>query len=133
LTLLHNDESFIRSLEYYATVYPHYEKQNPACKYDHYLDTLQQFHPDIQSMLDYGCASGRFLGFVNKIVPDTNLYGLDINESAIQNAQSNVPQGVFKAGEIDTLKDFPPVDVITALDVLEHVSSPEAVLLALKQ
>jgi trans-aconitate methyltransferase len=116
------------SMAYYTTAYRHYEKQNPAYKYAHYLKTIHHYQPNFNDLLDFGCATGRFLSYLQAAMPTLQLFGTDINTAALQQAERTLPQATFKPGGVEALQHLPLVEVITAFDVLEHVPDPEQAL-----
>lgn len=71
-------------------------------------------------ILDVGCFDGRFLEFMNA---DWEPYGIEINENAAQEARRRSVRIV--ADDVATLSNVEEeFDVITAFDVIEHVSDP---------
>lgn len=78
------------------------------------------------SLLDVGCAFGFLLGVARELGFDA--YGLDLNAEAIALAQQEFGARV-QAGRLDA-QTFPGrvFDVITLIDVLEHVADPLALL-----
>jgi len=77
-------------------------------------------------LLDLGCALGFLLGIARESGFDA--YGLDRNEAAIAEARGEFGDRVH-AGSLDD-SAFPRVDfdVVTLIDVLEHVPDPRALL-----
>ncbi len=81
------------------------------------------------ALLEIGCAYGYFLGYAEKYF---KTYGMDISEWAIDRARDATAHSELTVGDIGTDleasfrdKEF---DVIVALDVLEHMESPQNVL-----
>jgi len=76
------------------------------------------------ALLDIGCATGVLVG--QAISGGMTGYGIDLNEHAIKEARSAVPQGKFAHG---LLQDDPfpgaTFDAITMVDLIEHVRHPE--------
>lgn len=78
-------------------------------------------------ILDIGCAYGLVL---KKFPPSWEKYGIDISQHAISQAQKNLPEGLFKIGNVATNIDFQDnfFDLIIINDVLEHLEQPAQVL-----
>ncbi len=90
---------------------------------------LKWFLPIVSSgrLLDIGCATGELLGLARSLGFD--VYGVEISASGI-----NRCRGLFGENRIKDhclrMEDFPLsyFDVITMIDVLEHISDPHAFL-----
>lgn len=78
------------------------------------------------SVLDIGCSSGGFLGYLRG--GPWKLHGIEASQHAAERARARTGADVF-AGDVLNAK-FPPdsFDVITCMDVLEHVYEPREVL-----
>jgi 2-polyprenyl-3-methyl-5-hydroxy-6-metoxy-1,4-benzoquinol methylase len=78
-----------------------------------------------KSVLDLGCATAEFLRALER--PGYDLYGIDLNGAAIDQARTALPAVTFHSG---TLADDPfegvQFDAITMIDFIEHVRDPEA-------
>lgn len=102
-----------------------------AMKEATYRPFLQQIrrHQPGGRLLDLGCA----LGFLLSVARDAGFdaYGLDLNQSAIADARHEHGERVH-AGLLDDAA-FPGIrfDVVTLIDVLEHVPDPGTLLDAL--
>jgi len=83
-------------------------------------------HRDGGRLLDLGCALGFLLGVARDL--GFEVRGLDLNEAAIAEAQREFGDRVH-AGPLDE-RAFPGerFDVVTLIDVLEHVPDPAALL-----
>jgi len=110
-------------MNYFAAVYGDYERQNPAAKLRHYLDILVR-HGAQGSLLDIGCSFGRFVEIAKNRF---NCTGMDVDPDVVAEATRRVPGVKFLEG---CLPDIPcaGMDVITLLDVIEHVPEPSEVL-----
>jgi SAM-dependent methyltransferase len=123
-TLRHDDAS------YYEQCYPDYTAQNPIYKLRYYRKLVVEHASTGQrrSIVDIGCAFGDFLS----IVPDTwYRLGVDRNQFAISYARKRFPSIEFEQRG-DFSLPLPDVDVITAFDVLEHVSDVTSALSQIK-
>jgi len=87
------------------------------------LDVVSNIFSGNITCLDIGCASGWFLQTAAE--RDWECFGIDISKDFIQRASLNVPLGRFEIGEFSK-KTFEgvPLNVITLLDVLEHIEDP---------
>jgi SAM-dependent methyltransferase len=76
------------------------------------------------SLLDIGCAYGFFLDEARKL--GMSVHGVDLSKSAVQWMEENL--GI--KGAIGFSSDAPkgPFDVITAIEVIEHVRDPRSFL-----
>ena len=79
-------------------------------------------------LLDLGCSTGGFLGYLHKKACCRELYGCDVSSEAIAEAQYSYPG--IKFVHISSKIPFPNsyFDVVTMLDVLEHVPNEHDVL-----
>jgi 2-polyprenyl-3-methyl-5-hydroxy-6-metoxy-1,4-benzoquinol methylase len=87
-----------------------------------YLTEIKKIKPE-GKLLDIGCALGFFVEMANKAGFDS--YGIDPSEYAIDEAKLTLGNKVQK-GTLNTV-DFKEetFDVITMLDVFEHLNDPE--------
>lgn len=79
----------------------------------------------VRSLLDIGCASGRFGGAVKKKI-GCLVIGVEVNEREANFAR-DVLDAVF-VGDFLSLEIEEKFDCITCLDVIEHLTDPEAFL-----
>jgi 2-polyprenyl-3-methyl-5-hydroxy-6-metoxy-1,4-benzoquinol methylase len=90
------------------------------------IDMVTEIDMPIHNILEVGCASGYNLIELKNIYPDAALYGLELNERAVDIARciANVECGNVETDGIP----FGDVkfDVIIFGDVLEHLKDPEA-------
>lgn len=75
---------------------------------------------DNSSFLDYGCATGHLIGGIIR-AGYKNVCGMDISDYAISECQK-AGYTVFDANNDEV---YIPVDVMTALDVFEHMTDDE--------
>lgn len=78
------------------------------------------------AILDYGCGEGRYLGVLEEYWPDATIFGCDISEVGLQIAAERYAgvQLLAMADEAVPLPDA-SVDLITCVEVIEHVQSAE--------
>lgn len=91
------------------------------------LDLIDKL-PRNSKILDIGCSSGIFLKELKEIgFEESNLFGIDISEVAIKNAQQNGLKNTFvmDAQNITLDEKF---DIIIASDCLEHLKEDEKAL-----
>lgn len=93
--------------------------------YRAFFDEIRR-HRSEGSLLDLGCALGFLLGVAREAGFDA--HGLDLNESAIAEARRRFGDRVH-AGKLDAAA-FPDreFDVVTLIDVFEHVPDPARLL-----
>ncbi|HZV82411.1 MAG TPA: class I SAM-dependent methyltransferase [Geobacteraceae bacterium] len=113
--------------EYFRQFYGDYCLQSPARKSRLYLEMIRGVVP-VGRLLDIGCSFGMFL---REAVAYFTCTGMDVSPEVVAVAAVNVPDAVFIAGKLPDIP-FSNMDVITALDVIEHVADPEAALVAIK-
>ena len=88
------------------------------------------------NILDLGCGDGVMLYLLAKRLKDYNikLFGVDISEEAIEIASKKIEKGNFYFSNICSTKfNKNKFDIIIALDVIEHINNPEAMLFEIKR
>jgi len=87
---------------------------------------------EFSSLLDAGCGTGQFLLEVAERYPNVKLAGIDVSARAIENARRNVATGHFWVTDIS--KEQPPgkYDLITMIDVAEHIDDDRAAFMNLR-
>jgi len=83
----------------------------------------------IDTYLDLGCGDGSFTLEIARIVGARNIYGVNVDEEALNNANTRE----IKVLKCNLSKDIIPLpdeslDLITALDVIEHLLNPDHML-----
>ena len=78
-------------------------------------------------LLDVGCALGFMLVPFSKYF---EIYGIDCSAYAINKAKQNVKKGIFKVHNAEDPFPFKnnTFDVVTCMDVLEHLKKPDDIL-----
>lgn len=75
---------------------------------------------DSGSVVDFGCGNGVFTDVLRQALPGWKVFGCDISEQAILNAQSRFPQCSFFVSDETKLGDL-KFDFLFSHHVLEHV------------
>ena len=88
--------------------------------------------PDEGTVLDVGCGDGAFLEYVRSRKPQLRLIGIDGSSAAIGKLRAKKLEGM--EGEVigdlnnPDLAAFHDVDVIVAMELLEHLPEPERLM-----
>jgi 2-polyprenyl-3-methyl-5-hydroxy-6-metoxy-1,4-benzoquinol methylase len=77
------------------------------------------------SLLDIGCGDGRFLHEAKKVFPNAILLGVDSSPKAISLAKTINPEINFICNDIQKTNLNDQYDIITLVEVLEHIKPPE--------
>lgn len=88
--------------------------------YLEFLIDLLKSRP-FSSLLDVGCGDGRFLKEVARHFPRSRLVGVDTSEKAIRFAKAFQPEIDFRVEDITAKRGEERFDVVTAIEVLEHI------------
>lgn len=82
------------------------------------------------NLLDVGCGPGYFLRSAEKWYKNSDIYGIDVDESLIKYASSHLSRAKLsiQSGQKLPFADN-TFDVITSLQVIEHLEKPGALLL----
>jgi len=89
------------------------------------LASLKRVH----SIMDVGCATGRFYRFFRKTFPEAAYHGFDISRVAIEHATNLYPHSDFSVFDGDpTTVGGPNPDLIFCRDVLFHQPTPKEFL-----
>ena len=110
--------------DYFENTYRNYSRQNPRRKLLFYRELVERIAPRERTprILDVGCAFGAFLSEVNH---QWKRFGIDVSEFAIDRAARTLPDATFARADATDIPFAGPFDIITALDVIEHVPSLE--------
>jgi SAM-dependent methyltransferase len=117
--------------DYFEKTYRNYSRQNPHRKLRFYRGLVEGAAPRDRTprILDIGCAFGAFL---SELDPGWKRFGIDVSEFAIDRAAQALPDATFARADITEIPFPGPFDVITALDVIEHVPSLEQAASSIK-
>jgi len=99
------------------------------------LKLIQKFQPGKKEasplhLLDIGCGTGGMLAGLQSL---GTVWGIDSNKKAVDYASSKVPQATVIHGSVPQDMPQQQFDIITLLDVLEHIEDDTATLQRLKQ
>lgn len=82
-----------------------------------------------QKILDVGCHGGRFTYEISKLFPQALIYGIDISFAAIEFARKKYQKFHFIVAKAENLPFADNTfDLVTCLEVLEHVQNPQLVI-----
>lgn len=77
------------------------------------------------SVLEFGCGSGDMLELASAAYPGAELWGIDLSEHMIAMASARVPTARLLTGGLQALESFDGrVDLVLAVDILEHLEDP---------
>jgi SAM-dependent methyltransferase len=86
---------------------------------------------NFESVLDVGCGEGSLLAYLGGRYRCKRMAGLDVAEPAIEQARKTYPSASYFVGGIESLPSGESFDLITCLDVLEHVEDDLGMLRAM--
>ena len=108
--------------EYFESYYGDYEAQNPTRKLRHYHETVRAKVGDGRiRVADVGCGLGKWAGYLADAEPDWLVTGLDVDPGVIEENSRRIRNVTFRAGRAGEGVPSEPYDLLTAMDVLEHV------------
>lgn len=106
------------------------------CNYEHYIregwsgepkhsfvkaaSYIEKLHSNANNLLDVGCATGEFLGYVSHTFPKLHLTGADVFDNLIVTGQQLLPKASFINSSALSLPEHfnDQFDVVTALGVM---------------
>ncbi len=89
------------------------------------MERLLRAHLEPASILEFGCGSGEMLALAQQSFPSAALHGIDIAQRMIEMASERLGEARLTRGAEEVLESYqPPVDVVMAVDILEHLVEP---------
>lgn len=79
-------------------------------------------------ILDFGCGAGETLRWLRQVYPAAETTGVDANRALAERLQRNADRAIFIEPHDRLPADLGAFDLILALDVLEHLADPLAML-----
>ena len=67
---------------------------------------IDKIDDSIKNVVDYGCADGALLSMVHDMNPNLQLYGYDFNQTMLDLATKNIPDGHFDKNLLSLTKDI---------------------------
>lgn len=111
---------------YFETNYADYEGQNPERKLRHYHEVIRRrWVASGATVVDIGCGLGMWADHLARSEPGWSVVGMDVDPDVIKRNADRYPGVRFevgRAGEGESTEEF---DILTAMDVLEHVPGVE--------
>lgn len=80
------------------------------------------------SLLDIGCGTGLLLQEIHRVYPQAKLAGAEFSQRALEIAAQRVPQLEFLSLDLEKSPAPKTYDVVTCIDVLEHIPDDLAAL-----
>jgi len=121
------EESYFKGDGVYTSAYD-YKIGNIKYLYQHEIRPLiKDSQNDKQKVLDIGCALGNLLHFFEQDKYET--FGIDISRYALSQAKKNCKASLIE-DNVNQKIPFPDrnFDIVTALDIIEHLDSPSQFL-----
>jgi SAM-dependent methyltransferase len=116
---------------YFEDVYgAAYDRRNPRYKHRSYLREVRRVAPEGGSLLDVGCAYGRFL---REAAREYSCAGCDVSQHAVEVASRRLPGVPIFRCDVLGLPPAGRYDVVTCFDVLEHVPDLDRALAHLRR
>jgi SAM-dependent methyltransferase len=89
---------------------------------------VRNYFPDATSLLDVGCGTGAVLSALETASPQLELTGCEPYRPALEQARRRLPTIALHELDARQLSFDAGFDVVTALDVLEHIDDDTAAL-----
>lgn len=92
------------------------------------LWALNQYSPNLKSLLEIGCGTGFVISAISKQFPDCKLLGSEYFKEGLLYARQRLPHVKFTQMDARNIPHKSEFDAIGAFDVLEHIEDDTAVL-----
>lgn len=113
-----------------------YENKNPLYRFavNRFLAHVKKAADSVpvKNILDAACAEGFVLRYLQDRRPELSFKGFDIDCEAIEEAKKINPGVHFECKDLYTLKPGEKLDLVMALEVLEHLTDYEKALQTLR-
>lgn len=86
-----------------------------------------------ETALDVGCGEGSNLAFLAALRPLRRVVGVDVAAAALARARALVPGAELVQGDARAAAALGPFDLVTSIDVVEHVEDDVAMLRAMAE
>lgn len=83
---------------------------------------------DFKTCLDAGCGEGSLLMAIHAQFPDVELHGIDFSNNAIKAAQKKITVAKIYKMDLTRHSLAQKFDLVTCVDVLEHIAEDQSVL-----
>jgi SAM-dependent methyltransferase len=124
------DENYFKTGPYADVSFKRYSQYWWSNRY--YALLTRRFGPKSGRLLEIGCGLGHLLVWM---VDRYNIYGTDINLSALCQARKNVPGGNYLQLSAEDLRVFPDgcFQIVIAKHVVEHLPDPEKAIVEISR
>ena len=97
---------------------------NQIQRFENLLNKNNKSLKNFQSVLEFGCGSGRLVQYMFDLIPEASIYGCDVTLKRVQKCKNNFPKGIFICNGTE-----PPInyednqfDFIYSYSVFTHLS-----------
>jgi len=98
------------------------KKFGPASRHIRQLCLKMIKDLDWSSILDVGCGEASFLKYLHEVKPDASFSGADIAQFLVEKNSKSMPFSKFYAIDIENSFLGKKYDLVTAIDIIEHVN-----------
>ena len=97
-------------------------------RYGKVLNTVVEYYPNLQSVLEIGCGKGFYASLLQKLLPNCSYLGLDLDKVTLKEAFKSVNTN-YAVCDVAWLPvhDY-SADLVLCSEVLEHLNNPYDVI-----